>query len=192
MAATLSAWLFLGVALPAAALSAPEAPRPAAAKPAPQPEAKTWTLNLRDVDIHAFLSQVSAITGDNFVVDPQVSGKVTVIATAPLGPNAVHELFLTVLRVNGFAAVPSGATTRIVPLAGVHGGAVARGPVSGQQLVTRVIPAKDVNIEDAIRMLKPMVSPAGFLEGSVYSNALVVSDYADNVNQIASALDSLG
>lgn len=198
-AVALPVWLFLGLSLPALVMAAPnpatsgapkEAPVPAAAPEKPAP--KTWTLNLRDVDIHAFLAQISAITGENFVVDPAVSGKVTVIATAPLGPNAVHELFLTVLRVNGFAAVPSGSTTRIVPLAGVHGAAMPRGPVSGQQLVTRVLPAKDVNVEDAIRILKPMVSQAGFLEGSVYSNALVVSDYADNVNQVAAALEGLG
>lgn len=155
---------------------------------------KSWTLNLRDVDIRAFLQQVSSITGENFVVDPQVQGKVSVIATTPMTPAAVNELFLTVLRVNGFAAVKAGASTRIVPLANAKGGETQAGntPVSGQKLVMRVIPVNNVNVEDAVRVLKPMVSTAGFIEGSVSSNAVVVSDYADNIAQITAAIEELG
>lgn len=171
---------------------------PAAAAPAAGPAAraaetaKTWTLTLRDVDIRAFLEQISSITGENFVVDPQVTGRVSVIATTPMSPNAVHELFLTVLRVNGFAAVPAGAVTRIVPLAHARGGSGGGAADSRQQLVTRVIPAGNVHIDEAVKLLKPLVSPAGFLEGSAYSSALVVSDYADNVEQIIRALEGLG
>lgn len=157
-------------------------------------EAKDWTLNLRDVDIRAFLQQVSAITGENFVVDPAVSGKVSVIATTPMTKDAVHELFLTVLRVNGFAAVPSGQTTRIVPLTNAKGGeaAPANVAISGQKLIMRVIPVNNVNVDDAVKVLKPMVSAAGFIEGSASSNAIVVNDYADNVAQMEATLAALG
>lgn len=159
---------------------------------AAEEKAKDWTLNLKDVDIRVFLQQISAITGENFVVDPQVKGKVSVIATTPMNASAVHELLLTVLRVNGYTAVASGSSTRIVPLSSVKGGGEADGDATSTQgIITRVITAKNVNIDEAVKILKPMVSPAGYLEGSTYSNALVVSDYADNVAHVMKALQNL-
>ena len=39
----------------------------------------SWTVNLKEADIRAFVTQVSDITGKSFVVDPRVKGKVTVV-----------------------------------------------------------------------------------------------------------------
>lgn len=152
---------------------------------------KDWTLNLKDVDISVFLEQVSSITGDNFVVDPTVKGKVSVVATTPMKAEAVHELLLSVLRVNGLAAVSAGATTRIVPLGNVRLGTGSSQSDAGQQIVTRVIPLKGANVSDTVRILKPLVSQSGYMEGSEYSNAIIVSDYGDNVSQILKALKAL-
>ena len=70
--------------------------------------AKTWEGNLKQAGITALVSEVFEITGKNFIVDPRVKGNITVISSKPLSANAVYELFLGVLSVNGFAAVPSG------------------------------------------------------------------------------------
>jgi len=37
------------------------------------------TLNLKDADIRALISTVSKFTGKNFIIDPRVKAKVTVI-----------------------------------------------------------------------------------------------------------------
>jgi general secretion pathway protein D len=147
-----------------------------------------WSLNLKDVDIRAFVEQVSSITGENFVIDPQVKGKITVIATTPMTIDAVNELFLTVLRVNGYAAVPSGSVTRIVPQGTVKLGA-AEG--KNQEIITRVVRVKNASVDDAIKLLRPLVSSNGYVEGSVFSNSLIISDYADNLHNITDALAEL-
>ena len=66
------------------------------------------TLNLKDADVRTFISTVSEITGKNFIVDPRVEGKVNIISTQPMDKDEVYRVFESVLRVNGFAAVPSG------------------------------------------------------------------------------------
>lgn len=154
---------------------------------------KDWSLNLKEVEISAFLDQVSSITGENFVLDPQVRGKVSVIAPTPMNRDAVHELLLTVLRVNGLIAIPSGNTTRIVPQNNAKIGTTVKTVLgeSGQQIITRVLPIKTGNVNDLVRMLKPLASPSGYLEGSEFSNAMIVSDYGDNVSQIVRALTAL-
>jgi general secretion pathway protein D len=81
-------------------------------------------LNLKEADITTFISLVSEATGKNFVVDPRVTGKVTVISQSPMNEDQLYNVFLSVLRVNGFAAVPAGNVIKIVPeqAAGQDGG----------------------------------------------------------------------
>ena len=45
--------------------------------------AEQITLNLNNADITALIKTVSEHTGKNFVIDPRVTGKVTVIYDAP-------------------------------------------------------------------------------------------------------------
>ncbi|MCU5785476.1 general (type II) secretion pathway protein D [Alcanivorax marinus] len=80
-------------------------------------DGKTWTVNIRNADIQAFINQVAQMTGKNFVVDPRVRARdVTVISNQPLTADEVYELFLSVLQVHGYAAVPAGnGVIKIVP-----------------------------------------------------------------------------
>ena len=73
------------------------------------------TLNLKDADIRALISTVSKFTGKNFIIDPRVKAKVTVVSANTLTPEAVYEVFLSVLQVHGYAAVPTGSVIKIVP-----------------------------------------------------------------------------
>ncbi len=73
------------------------------------------TLNLKDADIRVFIATVSEITGKSFIVDPRVEGKVNVVSTKPMDAAEVYRNFESVLRVHGYAAVPSGSMVKIVP-----------------------------------------------------------------------------
>ena len=78
--------LFLLLLLSTSMLHATEAsPQPpsapeveATAHPAP----KIW--NLRDADIRAVITEISRVTGKNFLVDPRVQGKISIISGSPL------------------------------------------------------------------------------------------------------------
>ncbi len=73
------------------------------------------TLNLKDADIRALISTVSKFTGKNFIIDPRVKAKVTVISAVPMSPKEVYGVFLSILQVYGFAAVKTGPVIKIVP-----------------------------------------------------------------------------
>ena len=73
------------------------------------------TLNWKDADIRQVVEAVSAVTGKNFILDPRVTGRVTLLSPTPLGPNALYEAFLSILQVHGYAAVPTGSAIKIVP-----------------------------------------------------------------------------
>ena len=73
------------------------------------------TLNFNATDINAVISAVSEMTGRNFIVDPRVKGKVTVISHRDLNASEIYSVFLSVLKVHGFAAIPGKNVTKIVP-----------------------------------------------------------------------------
>ncbi len=150
--------------------------------------AEPVTLNLRNADIQSLISTVSGITGRNFIVDPRVKGKVTVIASKPMDQEEVYQIFLSVLRVHGFAAVPSGSVTKIVPEANAKQDAI---PMLNQglgnerdQSVTLVIPLENVNAAQLVPVLRPLVPPQGHLAAYVPTNVLIVSDRAANVERL--------
>ncbi|MDQ8037119.1 MAG: type II secretion system secretin GspD, partial [Pedobacter sp.] len=155
---------------------------------------KTWKVNLKDADITALVSEVAEVTGKNFVVDPRVKGTITVISSKPLSANELYELFLGVLSVNGFAAVPAGSAVKIVPDVNAKQMAV---PVDvnfsqkGDALVTRVITLDNANAVDLVPVLRPMMPQFAHLAAIPSANALVVSDHANNIEVIATIIAQL-
>lgn len=152
-------------------------------------------VNMRGVDIRDVSEQIARITGRTIVLDPNVSGVVTVVSAEPLSANGVWELYQTVLRTYGFAAVRSGNVWRIVPQATVIQNSASTTGESGQQVITRLIRLRNLPSDQAARALRPLVAQFGSLEAVTNPNAVVVTDYADNVRRIqevARALDSGG
>ena len=168
-----------------------------APQPGPQPGPETYTINLRDADIKALSEQVSQITGRTLVLDPTVSGTVTVISSQALSKDGVWELFQSVLGGQGFAATPSGTIWRIVPLASIRegGGTVNGSPGDTQpgklDVVTRLIVLKNFPAETAVAALRPLVASFGYIEAVVDTNTLVITDTADNVRRIETIARSL-
>ena len=114
-------------------------------------DGKTWTVNIRNADIQAFISQVAEMTGKNFVVDPRVRARdVTVISNQPLTSAEVYELFLSVLQVHGYAAVPSGDVVKIVTNTTAKQSNLPMteaNEAGGEELVTQVIAVQNSPVD---------------------------------------------
>ncbi|MDB5975769.1 MAG: gspD [Nevskia sp.] len=145
------------------------------------------TLNLKDADIATLIATVSEVTGKNFVIDPRVKGKVTVVSSSPMDANAVYATFLSVLEVNGFAAIPSGSSIKIVPEANARtegGGSLGGAGLAGDDIVTRVFDIHNGSASQLVAILRPLVAQSGHLAAYTSSNSLIVSDRAANVRRM--------
>ncbi|WP_294288343.1 type II secretion system secretin GspD [uncultured Sphingomonas sp.] len=171
----------LALALAGTALGAQQAPAPS-----------DIVVNMRGVEIADVAEQISRLTGRTLILDPAVKGTVTVTSAEPLSQVGVWDLFQSVLRANGYAAVRSGRAWRIVPQANAvrDGGVPSRG-ASGQELITRMIRLSNVPSADAARIVRPLVANFGSVEPLTQPNAIVVTDYADNVRRIEGLARSL-
>src|ERR1044071_5849345 len=156
------------------------------------------TLNLKDADIATLIATVSEVTGKNFIVDPRVKGKVTVVSSSPMTAEGIYETFLAVLEVQGFAVVPAGAAIKIIPDAnartdyGRFGGAEG---LARDEIVTHVIEIKNGSASQLVPILRPLVPQWGHLAAYIPSNMLILSDRAANVlrlEKIIATIDRTG
>ncbi len=146
------------------------------------------TLNLKDADIRALISTVSKFTGKNFIIDPRVKAKVTVISANTLTPEAVYEVFLSVLQVHGYAAVPTGSVIKIVPEVNAKQGPL---PLSGEkdtfpddELITKIIRLEYVPASQLVPILRPLVPQQGHLAAYNPTNTLIITDHAGNIQRL--------
>lgn len=143
------------------------------------------TLNLQDADIEAVIATVSEMTGKNFIVDPRVKGKITVISSQPLGAEALYQTFLAVLDVHGFAAMPAEGVIKIQPVINARQSAgFQAGEGGGNEYVTRVIHVQHVNPMELVPILRPLLPQEGHLAAVGQAKALVVSGSAANIQRL--------
>jgi general secretion pathway protein D len=150
-------------------------------------QAEDVTLNFSDADLVAVINSVSQITGKNFIIDPRVKGKITVVSAKPLNKDEVYNVFLSILQVHGFATVPTKNAIKIIPDATAKQNATPlsnsnRGP--DDQLITRVLKVEHINSAQLVPILRPLVAQQGHLAAYAATNMLIISDRAANIRRM--------
>jgi general secretion pathway protein D len=153
------------------------------------------TLNFVNADIEAVVKAVAEMTGRNFVLDPRVKGVVNIVSARPVPASLVYPTLLSALRLQGFAAIESDGITKIVPEAEAKQNAtpVTVGGVaaSGDRLVTEVYVLKSESAVQLVNVLRPLITPNNAIAAVPTGNALVITDYADNLRRIDRIIASL-
>ncbi|HYC37624.1 MAG TPA: type II secretion system secretin GspD [Usitatibacter sp.] len=176
----------LAIAVPAAA----QAP----ATPAAAQDEKI-TVNFVNADIQSVIKTVGQHTGRNFILDPRVTGTVNIVSDRPVSKDMLYELLLSTLRVQGYAAVESNGFVKIVPEAEAKtsaaplAGDVRRGP--GDRVVTQVFILQNENAVQLVPVLRPLVTANNFIAAYPNNNAIVIVDYASNVQRIQRIIESV-
>lgn len=149
------------------------------------------TLNLRDADITSVISTVSEMTGKNFIVDPRVKGRVTVISSRSMEADEVYQVFLSILNVQGFAAIPGKNAIKIVPEVTAKQGAIPNKGGVGDESVTRVVPVNNVAAAQLVPVLRPLLPQEAHLAAYTPSNVLIVSSTAANVDKLVELIHTV-
>jgi general secretion pathway protein D len=185
-AALALAGLLMSVTLPAV-------PQPQASPKAQ--EGATITPNYKDADLSQIIQAVSEVTGKNFIIDPRVNAKVTMLSATPMSPAAFYEAFLAVLQVYGYVAVPAGKVIKIVPNTDLRQLPSNDLPSSvsptSDEIVTQIVTLKNVSAAALVPMLRPLVPPYGHLAAYPAGNMLIISDRAANVNRVVRIIERM-
>lgn len=155
------------------------------------------TINFVNADIEGVVKTVSEITGKNFLLDPRVKGTINIVSARPVPRAQVYAVFLSALRLQGYAAVEDGGTVLIVPEADakLHAGRIA-GPnerlrAAGDEIQTKVFTLQYESAAQVLPILRPLIAPGNAITAYPAGNTLVITDYAGNLRRIGRIIASI-
>ncbi len=153
------------------------------------------TLNFVNAEIDAVARTLATLSGANVVVDPRVKGTLSLSSTVPVPPAQALRLFAAQLRAQGFALVESAGLYTVLPEAEaklqsstVSAGAV---PAHNGQIVTQIFKLNHENANNLVPVLRPLISPNNTINVNPGTNALVITDYSDNLQRLARIVAAL-
>jgi len=146
----------------------------------------TITPNYRDADIRQIVEAVGEVTGKNFILDPRIQAKVTMLSSTPMSPDAFYEAFLSILEVNKYVAITTGDIIKIIPDASArqYSGLMSIDGAAREDIVTQVIQVRNVGAAQLVPILRPLIPQYGHLAAHPGSNMLIISDRAANVERM--------
>lgn len=176
-----------------ATITTPEAAPAIITTPEAAPGARLW--NLQDADILSVINEVAQETGKNFVVDPRVNGKITLISNKPLRQKEVYQVFLSILELLGYSAIPNGNVVKIIPSmeSGEHATPVVnrRGQARGAEVVVRVVPLENVSATQLIPVLRPLLPQWSNIAAYTPGNVLILLGRAANLQRIVDIIQDV-
>lgn len=155
------------------------------------PNTKLW--NLRNADIRAVIGEISRVTGKNFVIDPRVQGKISIVSSTPMSNSELYQVFLSMLQVSGFAAIPNGEVIKIIPnidakTLSPDQAAGLKHPPSGDEMMVAVFPVHYVPAEQLVPVLRPLMPQWSSISAYAPSNMLILSGRANNIKSLANII----
>lgn len=149
-------------------------------------DAQIW--NLKDASIRAVIQTVSALTGKTFIIDPRVHGTITLVSQKPMTPDELYHVFLSMLHLLNYAAVPSGNVIKIIPEMSANALsrqiATATQPGFGDQIVVRVVSVNHVSAAALVPILRPLMTQSGTVNAYFPSNSLILAGTASNIARL--------
>ncbi|CAG1770189.1 hypothetical protein BAC3_00858, partial [uncultured bacterium] len=152
-----------------------------------KPKAKgvgAYTLNFDDTDL-AEVAKV--ILGDslgvNYVLSPDVHGKVTIQTTQALAKEQLLPTLEMILRMNNAALLKDNGIYRIEPTdSALYASDINANNAAGYQ--TKVIPIHNVSVTEIEKVLKPLVKDKTILQTDTQRNILVVAGSSEEIQRV--------
>ena len=152
-------------------------------------------LNFRNVEIRQIIESVGELTGKNFLIDPRVRGKVTIIANEEVPEDALYDVMLSILRMHGFRAVEGENLTRILPgnIASRYRPEFLDGSPSGEseKLVTTILQIRHLSAASIVSMIKPLMSAQAQVLVHKETNSLLVTEINSNLARVTRIISKI-
>jgi len=148
-------------------------------------------LNFDNADIEVVIHAASEIVGFNYVLAPDVKGKVTVQTSTRIPQEEVFNVLLAILQVHGFTAVKSDTLYKVVKLEGARErpvptivGTTPDPSRAGDEIITQIVPVRFASVADLSNLLRPLISARGSMIPHRESNLLIMTDSASNIRRL--------
>lgn len=150
-------------------------------------------INFKDLKIVDFVKMVARITGKNILISENIQGKVDFVSVKPIKKDQIYALLINVLNSKGFTirdarngflkVIRSSDATKTAP--------PTYGTSEVSEVQTEVIYVKKLNVRTILRQINFLLSKYGKITLSYENNAVVVSDFPDNIKSIKNLIHKL-
>jgi general secretion pathway protein D len=190
-----AATIAIALLAPSIAPIAQAAPADDAAVPTSRARGTPVTLNFVNADIEAVSRAIGAMLNRDILVDPRVKGNITVYNDKPQPLAEAYRNYLSALRGLGFTVVESGGFLKVVPEADakLQTSTVSVGAPSqrGDVVLTQIFKLNYENPNNLVAVLRPLITANNTINASPGNNALVITDYADNLQRLGKIIAAL-
>jgi type II secretory pathway component GspD/PulD (secretin) len=153
--------------------------------------------NFDDADLCEVIRTIAELLNINYIVDPNVKGKVTIHTAGGLRKEDLFPVFSQILEVNGLTAIKEGNLHKIVQLKdaprmlitsrfGYEGEDVS----PGEKIIIQIIPLKFISAQEMTKLLAPFISAGGTILSHKDSNTLLVVDKGLNILKIRRLIEA--
>ncbi len=180
-------------------VAAPEAkPQewPTGKKVEPPVEDQYVTIDFDDVDIKVFIKFISELTGNNFVIDKDVKGKVTITSPKKISVKEAYKVFESVLDVHGFSVIPAGDIIKIVPAKdaitkNIETRLKKEAIAPEDKVITQIISLTYASPDELKKVLAPLISKSSVLLSYPPTGMLIITDLLSNIERILKIVAAL-
>lgn len=152
----------------------------------------TMKMSFREEEILNIIEEYSKASGQKFVVDPSVRGKVSIFIQSPIPLSEAFSHLSSALAVNGFAISKQGDTMVVKSARNVQRDLIEVGTeapaLKPERLYTWVYSSKHASAEKINRELRILLSKDGELSVNPSLNQLIMTDWSSNLNRVADLL----
>lgn len=155
------------------------------------------TLNFVNAEIEGVIKAVSEITRKNFMLDPRVKGTINIVSAKPMPRSLVYDVFLSALRLHGYAAVEDYGVIKIVPESDAKlfqtptVGPNEKRPAAGDRIQTQVFTLEHESAVQMVPVLRPLIAPNNSISANQNSNTLIITDYASNLQRLEKIINAV-
>jgi len=165
--------------------------------PAAEPGGKQKiALDFDDADIYEVINALSDVLNINYVIDPAVRGKVNIHTSGEIDKSQLMPIMETIFKINNIAAVKTGSIYKIVPLKEAKSavpevgiGTALESMPSLDRVIIQIVPLRFIPSAEAIKVMKPFISPGGDIQEFSKGNILIIVDTSANVKKLLSFID---
>jgi len=155
-----------------------------------------FTLNFNNVDVRTFIKFVSEFTKENYVLDPNVKGNITVYSQRPVAAKDIDKVFRAILNLYGFAIIKKGDISEIIQISDgkIRSGEITVGkvpPDKYQVFLNQVVPLKHYQATTLVQILNPYLTKGGQITADDRSNALIISDIGINTAKLMEIIEKI-
>ena len=144
----------------------------------------SYSLNFDEADLGEVAKVVlSDILGQNYVLSPKVTGKVTLQTTDPLSKDELIPTLEMLLRMNNAVLIKDASIFHIEPASDALYSS-SFGSMNALGFQVRVIPIRNVAVQDIVDVIKPLVQEKTILNVDATRNILIVSGTPDELARV--------